>query len=170
MPAWLKTVGPVAALVVFGLLCAFTGQQAERDSWRAKWAERDAKDLRQLQTRQAENNLSEAKAAKDAAAVEAAYLKEKQNAKNAADQTINDLRNGNRRLLQRFACLRSSGVSEVSPSASIRDGATRCGLTGDDAEFLIRFSEERDDIARQLATAQKQIKLYYLQINGEEMK
>ena len=77
------------------------------------------------------------------------------------DRVINDLRTGNRRLQQRFTCPATGGsgrVPETAAGPGRSDGVGGAGLSGEDAEFLVREAARADAVARQLQACQAVIR------------
>lgn len=162
IPPWLKIVGPIAAAIVFGLLCAWAGNSWSDSHWQTKWNKRDADDAKaEIAQRQDSTEKANRLAAAQALAA-TNYLNGVKDGKADADRIISDLRTGNRRLQQRFDGLQciSRAVSDSAPSGSVSDAASRCGLSDADVQFLVRFAERADNVARQLTAAQAIIQNY----------
>lgn len=49
IPAWMKVIGPLALLAVFGIGCAWMGSNHTGKQWQAKWSQRDAADAQAAQ-------------------------------------------------------------------------------------------------------------------------
>lgn len=171
IPSWLKIVGPIAAVIVFGLVCAWSGSAWTDSNWQKKWSKRDTDDGKaEIAQRQDNTDKSNRLAAAQALAAQN-YLDGVKDGKAGADKIIADLRTGNRRLQQRFDGLQcvARAVSDSAASGSVSDAASGCGLSNSDVEFLVRFAERADNVARQLIAAQ-QIILKYQRILNQPAK
>ncbi len=108
----------------------------------------DAKD----KARQAERAAVE-----EQARIAEQLIAERNQAYEERDRVIDDLRAGNRRLQQRFTCPPASGSGRVPATAAATgrsDGTGQAGLSGQDAEFLIREAGRADAAVRQLQACQ----------------
>jgi hypothetical protein len=74
------------------------------------------------------------------------------------DTLIAELRGGSVRLRERFTC--PPRVSRDSTAAAGSHEAPQGGLSGADAEFLIRLASEADEAAKQLTACQDTIRTY----------
>lgn len=167
IPPWLKIVGPIAAVIVFGLVCAWRGSEWTDSNWQTKWSKRDTDDGKaEIAQRQDSTDKSNRLAAAQALAAQN-YLNGVKDGKAGADKIIADLRTGNRRLQQRFDGLQciSRTVSSSAAAGSVSDAASDCGLSDTDVEFLVRFAERADNVARQLTAAQQIILRYQSILN-----
>lgn len=88
--------------------------------------------------------------AKKQATVAAKLIEDNAHAIQARDRTIADLRAGNLRLRDRFAC--RVPAAPTVPGGS--DAPQAGGLLAADGEFLVRFAAEADEVANQLAACQ----------------
>jgi len=77
---------------------------------------------------------------------------EKEKARKDYEQTIADLRAGNRKLRDRFTCPKTP--SGATGPAGVDHAEEGSGLSREDAEFLISESERADEAVRQLQAAQ----------------
>ena len=88
------------------------------------------------------------------------YIAEREKGFEDRDRTIADLRAGERRLRDRFQCPAagaaggSAGLPGSGRAAGGSDAPAPGGLSRSDAEFLVRFASEADDVAGQLAACQ----------------
>lgn len=120
----------------------------EREAAAAMQAAKDA--ARATEQRQAQQM---ADAARD-------YIAEREKGFEERDRTIADLRAGERRLRDRFQCPASgaaggsAGLPGAGRAAGGSDAPAPGGLSRADAEFLVRFAGEADDVAGQLAACQ----------------
>lgn len=98
--------------------------------------------------------------AKRIADIDKQHQQEITDAKTTLGKTIDDLRAGNRRLRDRFnACstrsdLGAHGAGYLATGSGIGNAGTQGGLSEQDAEFLVRFAGEADDVVRQLRACQ----------------
>lgn len=146
-----------------------SGKRDSETTWQMKWDRRDEADRKTEQeqrqrTTEQNNRLSAAQAL-----AASNYLKGVKDGKASADKTIADYRNANLRLQQRFDGLQciSRSVSDPAGTRSVSNAASSCGLSDADVEFLVRFSQRADNVAKQLAAAQKIIADYRAIINGQ---
>lgn len=146
-----------------------SGKADTNSAWQVKWdkrneADRKAEQEQRQRTTEQNNRLSAAQAL-----AASNYLKGVQDGKTSADKTIADYRNANLRLQQRFDGLQciSRSVSDPAGTRSVSDAASSCGLSDADVEFLVRFAQRADNVAKQLAAAQQIIANYRAIINGQ---
>lgn len=159
----------IAALVITSLVVAYGAFYVTNEHWSSKWTARDLSDQK-AKSEMASANL--AKLHDDAVAladIDAKNQQEIAEVQKNADNTIASYRAGSLKLRSQFSCA-SRGMSETSTAASVRDAATKCGLSESDVEAFVRLAERADVIAKQLASAQDVIRAYYKSINGEELK
>lgn len=170
IPPWLKIVGPIAAVIIFGLACAWCGSAWTDSNWQTEWSKRDTDDGKaEIAQRQDSTEKSNRLAAAQALAA-TNYLNGVKDGKADADRIIADLRTGNRRLQQRFDGLQcvSRTVSGSSSAGSVSDAASGCGLSDTDVQFLVRFAERADNVARQLTAAQVIIRKYQVILSEQQ--
>lgn len=74
------------------------------------------------------------------------------------DQVIADLRAGALRLRPRFQCPARQQAAPAGTAAAGSDGGAQAGLSGADAEFLVREASRADEVARQLTACQAVIR------------
>lgn len=139
-------------LVVFAA-GGWVGSDYSDRAWSLKWSERDesdreAKELFDKTTKALERKLSTALSDADVR-----YQQGIDDGKKSLEADIAELRDGTRRLRDRFTC--PPGVPSAAPSASGGDAAQAAGLQPEDAEFLIRLAADADDTARRLTACQQ---------------
>ena len=100
--------------------------------------------------------VKELAAAERQAEIEAAHLKEMNDAQQRTERTIANLRAGTVRLRDELASAECAiaGVSSIAAGTGQRDAACTGGLRPEHAEFLIFFADRADQVARQLQAAQ----------------
>ena len=81
------------------------------------------------------------------------------NAIQVRDNTIDDLRTGNLQLRQRFTCPAANNMPGASDGTGLDHEARRGGLQQTDAEFLVRFAGEADEVTIQLQACQAVLSL-----------
>lgn len=105
---------------------------------------------------------TEAKRASDMADLDAHYTEELNNAKANADRTIADLRAGTVRLRQRFTCKpntsSSSQAGKAGTGTGLGAGQSACGLSAEDAGFLVSEAKRADAVVVQLQACQAIVK------------
>lgn len=79
------------------------------------------------------------------------YAADKEQAIKERDATIAGLRNESIRLRKRFTCPALPASTGASAGS---DGGEESGLLGEDAEFLVRFASEADEVVLQLQACQ----------------
>lgn len=161
---------PWQVWLAIGLIVAFLlhGYMAHREGYAEGYAaakgeyQKRIDDMALAATQALADAKDKARAAERAAADEQARIAEKLIAERSQayeerDRVIDDLRAGNRRLQQRFTCPpagRPGGVPAAAAGAGRSDGAGQGGLSGSDAEFLIREAGRADAAVRQLQACQ----------------
>ena len=154
----------IALAVCAGLFGSglFIGVDGANQLWQAKWSERDASDAQASALESERARADEHKAAENAAAIDKAYQEGVHDAETKANRIIADLHTGNLRLRQSLTCtIRAADLSSTNSAARVTDAASACGLSTDDAAFLIRFAERADKVAEQLKAAQQFIQCEY---------
>jgi len=108
---------------------------------------------------QAARNTEEKRVA-DMSALDAQYTKEMNDAKANADRVIADLRSGAVQLRQRFTCKpgSTSATGKAGASASLGVGQPACGLSAEDAGFLVSEAKRADSVVVQLQACQAIVK------------
>lgn len=147
----------IALAVCAGLFGSglFIGVDGANQRWQAKWSERDASDAQASALESERARADERTAAENAAAIDKAYQQGAAHAKANADRIIADLHTGNLRLRQSLTCtIRAADLPGTNSATRITDAASACGLSTDDAKFLVRFAERADQVALQLQAAQ----------------
>jgi prophage endopeptidase len=146
---------PVYALVVllgsvwyYGHVRYESGQLSVQVRWDAERAQLHAI---------AERARAEAKAAKQARVKRGRAIIKKLRGDDAHGHAIRDsavagLRDGTFRLRERFSC--PPNPAPARGAAARGNEGTARGLSAADAEFLVRFASDADDVARQLAACQ----------------
>lgn len=131
------------------------GVSVTTDEYEAVIAKRDA-DAAEAKA----NAVQEARRQEQAAAAYIAFIDRVQeealrNAIEARDDTIADLRSGALQLRERFTCSAArSSVPGTAPSTGLDHAPGEGGLQRTDAEFLVRFAGEADEVVIQLQACQ----------------
>jgi len=167
IPAWAKwlsammIVAAVAAAVYgYGQQQFGRGETAEK----ARWLDRENKELAEanskIKTLEEQYRAQEQLHAERLAEISGQYQKDLKHAKTEKDRIIAGLRGGTFRLRIPVADAYQaggSGAAETASAASGRDGAARGELSPAAAEFLVGLAAECDEVAHQLAAAQRVI-------------
>lgn len=146
IPAWVKAI---ALLAIFG--AGITVGHSYTDAiWAKKWAERNAAESDA--SRVASENAREVEHNDQAVASDAAeqHRKGEQDGKATTDGTITGLHDGTVRVRERFTCPPTPPAPKADPAPSVVADPGRGGLRGSDAEFLVRFADQCDSVAREL--------------------
>jgi hypothetical protein len=154
--AWLRRV-PMwawAALAAVVLLVGAYRWAYHRgaESVQSEWDAERAQNKLAADAQKAEAAAKEAKDAAAFAMIADNLRKQNETDKRDADRTIADLRAGRERLRDKFTCPRT--VPGAAASAGRSDEASEGGLSGQDAEFLVRFASEADTVANRLTACQ----------------
>ncbi len=139
-------------LVVFAA-GTWVGADYSDRAWTLKWSERNDSDR---EARERFDKAAQALERKLSAALSDADVRYQQgidDGKKSLEADIAKLRDGTRRLRDRFTC--PPGVPPASTSSSSGDAAQAAGLQREDAEFLVRLAADADDTARRLAACQQ---------------
>lgn len=138
-----------AAVAVAVLLAAvwLHGRSTGADAVRADWDAQEAVYAQQRAASALEARKVEERHRAEYKAIADRFLKEQADAKIQTDRVIAGLRDGSRRVRDRFTCpsvpgaaADSSGVAETGPR----------GLQPEDAAAIVRSGAEADEVARQL--------------------
>lgn len=155
-------------LAVGMLAGAAIGWSATDMIWKTKYAiaEKDWTDQKAAQDRA---NLSHAtqtvewerRSAELVAAADSAYQKGIEDGKKSLDADVAAIYDGSKRVRDKFRCpapaKRPDPLPAPSPAPSGGNEAAQGGLQSADAEFLVRFGHEANDVVRQLTACQDYI-------------
>lgn len=146
IPSWVKA----AALLAIFAAGAVAGDSYSDAMWAKKWADRNA--VEATTSREASEDAREIEHKDQAVASEAAeqHRKGEQDGKATTDGTITGLHDGTVRVRERFTCPPASPAPKADTTPSVVADPGRGGLRGKDAEFLVRFADQCDSVAREL--------------------
>lgn len=143
-----------------------TGYAAAEGLYTAEINRREDEAAKALQDAKDEARATEQRHAAEMAAAAQSYIDERERGFEERDRTIADLRAGELRLRDRFQCPatgaagRPAGVPQAGGAAGGSHAAAPGGLSRADAEFLVRFASEADDVAGQLAACQAVVRAW----------
>lgn len=177
-----KIIGCV--ILILSLLAAlFTGGYAAgkhytNAEWQVRWEKRNADD-KESQRLAAERDLQESErirqreyaSAQQSQANIAELQQRLDDAKSRENDLLGDYKRGIMRLRQQFRCGLSQAASAVQDAKAVAgsDATARCGLSGADVEFLIRFARSANEVSSKLRAAQKELCNQYQAINGQKL-
>lgn len=156
----IKAVAPYA--ILGGIACGAMygsyehGCRVTEAGYKARIAVSDAAHAKATAEQQGQYRALEKRSADAMAAIDQRHQEEMANREAISTRTINDLRSGAVSLRARFTACQSatSAAPTVGASAGQRDEAPSIQLRDDDAQFLVRFSDEADAVADQLRECQ----------------
>lgn len=158
IPPWVKPL-------LFSIFVVVVAWQSFNDGVKHEHDKKEAADNKELVKKQQRilelttmNRELERKAAEDNTTINNLYQERTKNEQAKANSIIHDVRTGNKRLFVNVKPpARPSGGSETSGIAAVRlpsDATTRSELSDADAEFLISFASEADQVVNQLQLCQ----------------
>ncbi|WP_162559373.1 lysis system i-spanin subunit Rz [Microvirga sp. 17 mud 1-3] len=132
------------------------GVNTTTDRYERRLADISTANATALAQAQADARGKELAAQQAQADIETAYLQGQRDAQAITDRTIDDLRADRVRLRGDLASAQCAlaGVSDIATGTGQRNAACAGGLRKADAEFLVRFADHADAVARQLQAAQ----------------
>ena len=143
--SWKVWAGVAALVLVAGVW--LHGRASGAESVRADWDAAEAQYAQQRAASAIEARKVEERHRAEYKAIAERFLEEQADAKIETDRVIAGLRDGSRRVRDRFTCpslpgaaADSSGVAEAGPR----------GLQPEDAAAIVRAGAEADEVARQL--------------------
>lgn len=153
MTSWAKVV---AVLAIFGA-GVMAGDHYRDAKWTERWLTRNAED--------AERGLEDSEGARavehqdNAAALAAAdtHRKDEKDAQATTESTIAGIHDGTLRVREQLTCTPAPAPASTKPAASVATGSGNGGLRGTDAEFLVRFADQCDTIARDFNYCKKEL-------------
>ena len=142
---WQVWAGVAALVLVAGVW--LHGRSTGADGVQAKWDAAEAAYAQQRAASAIEARKVEERHRAEYRAIAQRFLEEQADAKIQTDRVIAGLRDGSRRVRQRFTCPSLPGAAADSSGAA--EAGPR-GLQPEDAEFLVGAAARADEVARQL--------------------
>lgn len=147
IPAWLKVVGPLALLLIFGLVCALAGSRHTDQQWQLKWSQRDAADLLSAQEFTDSQRRIELKRQGDIDAIQSDAEKRLAAVRNSAARAAAEserLRTGIKEAIGRLQAGSSDTVATVSGQARASDSRLLAELFGEIDTAAGEYAAEAD--------------------------
>lgn len=165
------------ALIVAAFFGAMTLRYYTKDrDWSVKWADRNTADGQAKAERlrvakeQEDENRRKTDALRDEADENDIRLRNDiKNAQSDAQREIERYRSSAVRLREELRCAASSIRDKSSPPVAGSDGASNCGLSNGDVEFLVWYAAEAKKTAVRLEAAQRELCSWYLTVNGSQL-
>lgn len=148
----------VTALIL--ALAVWLTWKVTNSQWKEKWLARNATDLSAMLTNAQNNAAQEHDWQRKFAAIDADHQQKIKRVNDAKDRLIADYRAGNKRLRESLSCA-AANMPGTATASGVRDAAAKCGLSGADVEFLIRYAADAQAVAVQLADAQALLRVIY---------
>lgn len=139
--------------VVLALLAVFSagvyvGSDYQDNVWAKKWSDRNATEAEASRVASEEARTAEHSDQEVASTTADTHWKEEQNGKATTDSTLAGLHDGTLRVREQLTCPPAPPATKANTSPSVAVDSGGGGLRGKDAEFLVRFADQSDTIAR----------------------
>lgn len=158
------TAGKIIAFIVVQIIliagACWAGWHQSNQAWQNRWLQRDATDLQSQLKNAADNAAQEHDWSRQYAALDADFQRKLRAVNTDAERIIDNYRRGNLRLRASLNCA-ARNMPDVATPSGVSDAAARCGFSGADVEFLIRYAGKSQATAEQLAAAQALLKIIY---------
>lgn len=127
---------------------AFVGSDYQDNVWAKKWSDRNATEANASRVASEEARTAEHGDQQVASTTADTHRKEEQDGKATTDSTLAGLHDGTLRVREQLTCPPAPPATKANTTSSVAVDSGGGGLRGKDAEFLVRFADQCDTIAR----------------------